>query len=632
MAEPSISAAAAANSVHFRAYAQAAYHAMPADDRAMAEAFELAQLAQQSEAAEALQQMSARIASKNPEIEKLARERNDIYKRVPNLFQVLPSNKVGPSPVREIFVLSGDEKSLAHSDIRTKLSEINERIKKIFPKYSSLLGARPLTLNEVQNRLRNDEVLILFMDLPQSGVIAEETIIWAISKTSSRWVRSALGTAALNEVVATLRCGVDESAWIDTNCTRLTGQSYTDADALAGKLLPFDLGLAHKLYLALLEPVADLIANRHLVIVPSGPLTHLPLHLLVTDAPNSSVAGTEAYRRAAWIPRRHAITVLPAVSSLMFLREVARESRASKPYIGIGNPLLDGPDSRYQRLALAARDHNHCPKDLWTLKSKGFIAPNRRVLLSSQNRLADNDQVRLQIPLPETADELCAVGHDLGSKLEDIRLGERATEKDVKALNESGVLSQYRILHFATHAALADQLTGGTEPGLILTPPVQSSENDDGYLDASEIATLHLDADWVLLSACNTAAEVRRGEEPLSGLARAFFYAGARSLLVSHWAVNSEATVKLISNAVKQMSLDPRVGRSEAVRQSMLQLIDHGNEQEAHPAFWAPFVVVGNGNTAFKLPFSEKQKAWKRKDGRSSATIAGGWRTSIVNH
>ena len=137
--------------------------------------------------------------------------------------------------------------------------------------------------------------------------------------------------------------------------------------------------------------------------------------------------------------------------------------------------------------------------------------------------------------------------------------------------------------------------SANSEPGLLLTPPGSPSEEDDGYLTASEIAALKLDADWVILSACNTAAGGAQGAEALSGLARAFFYAQARALLVSHWEVNSDATVKLITGAMSRLAADKSMGRAEAMRQSMLALIDHGSPEEAHPANWAPFVVVGEG-------------------------------------
>ena len=206
--------------------------------------------------------------------------------------------------------------------------------------------------------------------------------------------------------------------------------------------------------------------------------------------------------------------------------------------------------------------------------------------------------IRTQVPLPETADELCAVARDLGVPDSDIWLGARATERDVKRLSDSGELAAYRIVHFATHGALAGELKAGAEPGLILTPPNEATPEDDGYLSASEIAGLKLDADWVILSACNTAAGGTEGAEALSGMSRAFFYAGARALLVSHWAVNSDATVKLITKTLSTMAADKTVGRSEALRRSMVALIEQGEPHEAHPAYWAPFVVVGEGSQA----------------------------------
>src|SRR5262249_44661133 len=140
--------------------------------------------------------------------------------------------------------------------------------------------------------------------------------------------------------------------------------------------------------------------------------------------------------------------------------------------------------------------------------------------------LANLGHLKVQEPLPETADELCAVAADLKVEARDIRLGAEATESAVKRLSASGDLAKDRILHFATHGAVAGELDGTREPGLILTPPATASEEDDGYLSTSEIAALKLDADWVVLSACNTAAGAATNAEALSGLGRAFIYAG----------------------------------------------------------------------------------------------------------
>jgi len=118
-------------------------------------------------------------------------------------------------------------------------------------------------------------------------------------------------------------------------------------------------------------------------------------------------------------------------------------------------------------------------------------------------------------------------------------------------------------------------------------------EQDDGLLTASEVAALKLNADWVVLSACNTAAG-EGNAEALSGLARAFFYAGVRALLVSHWPVNSGAAVKLTTRSFKELEQHPDIGRAEALRRAMLATIPEGGPQ-AHPSYWAPFVVVGEG-------------------------------------
>ena len=155
-------------------------------------------------------------------------------------------------------------------------------------------------------------------------------------------------------------------------------------------------------------------------------------------------------------------------------------------------------------------------------------------------------------------------------------------------------LGPYRTLAFATHGLMSGDFEGLVEPALVLTPPNRATENDDGLLTSSEVSQLKLNADAVLLSACNTAApDGTPGAEGLSGLAKAFFYAGARSLLVSHWAVASDAAVALTTSAYREQEAAPDIGRAEALRRAMKTLMDQPGFE--HPADWAPFVVVGEG-------------------------------------
>jgi len=159
-------------------------------------------------------------------------------------------------------------------------------------------------------------------------------------------------------------------------------------------------------------------------------------------------------------------------------------------------------------------------------------------------------------------------------------------------------LNDYKVLAFATHGLVAGDFKGLAEPALVLTPPARDSEHDDGLLTASEVAQLKLDADWVILSACNTAAaDGTPGAQGLSGLAKAFFYAGSRALLVSHWPVSSEAAVALTTRMLTEYANDPGIGRAEALRRSMMALMDE-DPRFAHPFYWAPFVIVGEGGVS----------------------------------
>jgi CHAT domain-containing protein/tetratricopeptide (TPR) repeat protein len=562
------------------------------------EAFQIAQWASDSEAAQSLAKMAVRAAAGDHGLSLLVRERQDLVGEWQTRDQVRSAAVSRAPDKRNRATEAVNVDRLSAIDAR--IVDIDKQVAKNFRDYSALTRPQPLSIDQVQAELRADEALVLFLDTPEWRPTAEETFIWAVTKTDVRWVKSSLGTKALTELVSALRCGLDYTLWNSgagtDQCTSMLGASVTEEIVNDQKVqvLPFDLGRAHDLYRGLLGPIEDIIRGKHLLIVPSGPLTSLPFSVLVAEQPKSAnTAKLIGYRDVAWLGARQPITVLPSVSSLKALREYAKANRATKPFAGFGNPLLNGRDANDGPRVELARAREHCAQVALPrtaqVTARGMNMPQQRGGLIE---LAD---IRGQVPLPETAEELCAVARLLGVAESEIWLGSRATERELKRLSESGDLAAYRILHFATHGALAGELNAGAEPGLILTPPDQATPEDDGYLSASEIAGLKLDADLVILSACNTAAAGTESAEALSGLSRAFFYAGARALLVSHWAVNSDATVKLITKTLSTMAADRSVDRSEALRLSMVALIEQGEAYEAHPAYWAPFVVVGEG-------------------------------------
>jgi CHAT domain-containing protein len=288
--------------------------------------------------------------------------------------------------------------------------------------------------------------------------------------------------------------------------------------------------------------------------------------------------------------------VLPSVSSLKALRQVAQRSKAPKPFIGFGNPLLSGnAQSAFDAdRAAQARLRQSCGSSA-DARTGQPAQQGRRSVVGLSGGTADVEQLKHLAPLPETAIELCLVANSFAPIKGDVYLGKEASEATIKSLSESGRLEQYRMLHFATHGALAGQVRGSIEPGLVLTPPAAATPADDGYLSSSEISGLKLNADWVVLSACNTAGSEASNSEAFSGLARAFFYAGTRALLVSHWPVNSDAAVGITTGATGAMTSHPGIGPAEALRRSISALAAKGGDN-AHPSVWAPFVLVGNGS------------------------------------
>jgi CHAT domain-containing protein/tetratricopeptide (TPR) repeat protein len=573
----------------FRFHARSLFRASGASDSAGEEGFELAQWALQSDAAGALSQVSTRVAKGEGPLSDLVRDRlAQLARRKDQDGELLAA--VGRADARSVEQFRA---SLANLD--AKIEAIDVQLAAEFKEFSQLTAPKPLTIAEAQALLKDDEALLLFLDVPLLAGLPEETLVWVVNKQTSQWRSIPLGTRALADLVAALRCGLDRAAWEGeraSRCVNLLEIPLNEAPGDAGPL-PFDLVRAQELYSALFGQVEDLVKDKHLLIVPSGPLTGLQFHVLVTAPPRAGIPTDAAgYREVAWLGVNQPITYLPSVASLKALRETPRVSRALKAYIGFGNPLLDGPNRQFKPQAELARARQQCPPAQGQPMSRGgsAMSPPRQ-----HGLLADPAQLRMQVPLPETADELCAVAGFLAAPQSDIWLGARASEAEVKRLSASGALAAYHIVHFATYGALAGRFDAGAEPGLLLTPPKEASLEEDGYLSASEIAGLKLDADWVILSACNTAAGGADEADGLSGIARAFFYAGTRALLVSHWAADSSATVKLISKTLSTLAADAAIGRSEALRRTMIDMIANGEPAAAHPAYWAPLVVAGDG-------------------------------------
>jgi CHAT domain-containing protein len=541
--------------------------------------------------------MAARFAKGDGALAALMRQRQDLVADYRQLDKSLVLASSKPPAERK----AADEAALRSKiDAAGKqIDAIDLQLKQRFPEYAAIANPEPLTIAETQKHLSGDEALyqVFVDDSKDRGRI----FAWVVTRDNVRFEALALSTKEMTEHVEALRCGLDLSQWKDergvgrlsrrVRCEELVGHDATER-------LPFDLKRAHAMYQGLLGPFADLIKGKRLLIVPDGALTALPFQVLVTEPPDTSaITPAERYQKASWLVAEHAITVLPSVSSLKALRATAGRSPAPKAYTAFANPLLTGKDgtdrSAWSKVA--------CPPAGAVKVAATFAAPPRGTLRTFfRGGLADAEALLKQPPLPETADEVCAVATSLGAGTDAILLGAKTTETVIKDLSRKGALKNFRILHFATHGLIATETkalaTGSlAEPGLILTPPKTATEQDDGLLTASEVAQLDLNADFVILSACNTAAgDGTPNAQALSGLTRAFLYAGARALLVSHWAVNSEAAVDLVTDTFSTLQREPSLSRAEALRRATLAQLQRSGRR-AHPAYWAPFVIVGEG-------------------------------------
>lgn len=508
----------------------------------LAEMFEVAQLPHLSGTADAVNRMAARFAAGQGRLAKLVRERQDAAE---NLFAIDRYLLEGLSR-SQVRAPSAAEDKDARERMRVlteTLDRLDGELRKQFPQYAELTNPRPIPLAAVQAQLADDEALLLQV----TGQRA--TYVFLVTRKLARFARTDLTAAQLQKAVESLRKGLDLQS-----VRRLS------------ELPAFDLAAANLLYRQLLGPFApELEGIRHVIAVVDRAMQNLPLAILVTKPVDAPIRQISDYQRVSFLGRRFALSVVPSASAFSLLRSIGVKSKAVQPFAGFGDPDLEG--------------------------GRGLT---RSSLVDELVTEIDPAMLRQAlVPLPETRDELQALSRLLKGDAADLYFRERASVTNVRRVD----LSKYRIISFATHGLLAGEFRGLAEPALVLSPPRTPVPNDLGLLTASEIATLRLDADWIILSACNTAAATGQvGAEGLSGLARAFFYAGSRALLVSHWWVASDATTKLMVAIVEAFAADPTIGRAEAVRRGMVRLMDGQSDAIfAHPVFWAAFVNVGEG-------------------------------------
>jgi CHAT domain-containing protein len=443
------------------------------------ESFPLAEVLRGRTVQKALAASSARVTAKDPALAELVRLEQDLEKQAGAQLGLLNNMLSLPPEERDEQELKDLRASL--DKIRGERANARRDIEKKFPNYAELIDPKAPTIEGVRAALKPGEVFVSFYFGNQSSYV------WAIPKEGKPgFARVPLTTPQLENHVNNLRKALEPQA------------------ASIDEIPAFDLKRAHELYLALLQPVESVWKPaRNMIVVTNGALGLLPLGLLPTqpvDLKKDELPFAE-YRRVPWLARTHSVTMVPAAAALMTLRHLPPGSPGRERLIAFGDPYFNSEQA--DEAAAEAKGKSQQA----AIATRGVPLVRRN---SPQTMGVDSAELGLLPRLPDTAEEVKSIAIALqADPTKVLHLGKAANEKSVKSLD----LSKYRIVAFATHGLVPGELNGLTQPALALTAPEVADVDGDGLLTMEEILALKLDADWVVLSACNTGTGAGAGAE-----------------------------------------------------------------------------------------------------------------------
>ena len=452
---------------------------------------------------------------------------------------------------------TGGGQSPAQQDLlkksKSELDELIARLRKEYPDYASIRYPEPVMASTIP--LRDNEVLLTYKVNPR------KTYVWIMEKGKRPTVvEIAISRDDLVKRVRAFRNDLESP-------DRTAAYDATKAQAL-GRLL---LG----------EALKRTTPDKNIIIVPDDILNMLPFETLSVET------GKDALR---YVGDTYRISYYPSASVMATMRRNREKPSSSLPFFGLGDPVYDAADSRF------GGQKNGAPT---------LVAANEEPTRTMRSVLARNGFTLKR--LPETRDEVLAIGSLFGYQNDNanIKLDMHASKKEL--LNSP--LGSYRFIHFATHGLLGGDIPYVLEPALVLSLP-GNAILDDGFLKMSDVLNMRLNADTVVLSACNTALGKEIAGEGVIGLSRAFMLAGAKSVIVSLWSVESNSTVALMKSFYSHL----KAGKSkeEALRLSKEELQKQGavsgdlnrglavvkrerpaEADTSHPFFWAPFILIG---------------------------------------
>lgn len=545
----------------------------------VAEAFRVADVVRWQSVQKAVSGSALRAAAGTPELGARIKRMQDNEDELQAIYKNLIAQRSAPPDKQLPAVIAAMEKRIA--ELTKEQGQALADIRRQFPKYDALVNPRPADLPTARQALLPNEVL-LSIYVTEAG-----SYVWAVGGDAAMPLRFHFSTRP--------------RSWIAGQVKRLR-DSVDLTSGVTPERMRFDIEAAQDLYRELLAPVQSAWSGKDTLLVAANDvLGQIPFALLVTgsaasDAGAAGDAGLalSSYRRTPWLGRQVATAYVPSVSALVTLRSVAASREQRAPFVGFGDPDFGAHAAKTVAVARGTRNLkiNHAPKwdEALAQAAESGAAPAVATASTVVPELT---------PLPDTREEIIAIATALATDpARDAYFGSQANPHQVGQTD----LKRRRIVAFATHGLVAGDLPGLDQPALALSP-APGKDIYSGLLKLEDVMRLTLDADLVVLSACNTAAADGSGSEAVSGLGRGFFYAGSRSVLATHWPVETVSARQLVTHLFERYAQDGTLTRARALQRAMLEVMDKEVARDAsgkavmayaHPAFWAPYALYGD--------------------------------------
>ncbi len=451
-----------------------------------------------------------------------------------------------------------------------ELRQVEAEIKQKSPRYAALTQPQPLDLKGIQ-RLLDDDTLLLEYKLAQDG-----SYLWVVS--SQKFTVHSLPESTQIEKAAL-------SVYRSISRTHTgNGKSENDHDREYWRH-------ASELSRMIARPLLEHTGYKRLIIVPDGILQYIPFQAL----PQPAHVKPEVAKKDDWRPLvlDYEIVNLPSASTLAILRrDAAQRTAPSKIIAALADPVFEQTDWRLEKIKSPAE--NTTIRSTLSNRTAGSGGP---VILA--DLLSTRNQRRPSKPLPSkqtakrldlyrlrwTIDEAKAIEAVTSPADRLIALGFEANRK----LATSPELTDYRIIHLATHGLLDSQRPELS--AIIFSLFDRDGQQQEGYLRLHDIYNLSLSADLVVLSACETALGQEIKGEGLIGLTRGFMYAGAARVMSSLWKVEDESTAELMKHFYRSLLKD-KLKPSAALRQAQIELWREAEMRS--PYHWAGFIIQGD--------------------------------------